>query len=118
MTCRSCNNIVKTPDHGSEVIFEGVLLADVLAKADVPGGERLRGKGLSLHLLVEASDSYRAVFALPELDPTFTDRKIYLTSRRNGGALPEGPLRIVVPDERSATRRVRHVVALQIRQAN
>ncbi len=35
-------------------------------------------------LLVEAADGYRAVFAWPEVDPAFTDRKIYLATKQDG----------------------------------
>jgi hypothetical protein len=111
---------VKTSDHGTTATFEGALLPDVLAKAGVPVGEKLRGKALAQYLLVEASDGYRAVFALPELDPAFTDRKIYLVWKRDGKALSdkEGPFRIVIPDEKRAARWVRQVVSLKVRQAD
>jgi hypothetical protein len=33
----------------------------------------MKGKRLTNCLVVEAADGYRAVIALPELDPTFTD---------------------------------------------
>ena len=53
-----------------------------------------------MYLLVEAADDYRVVFALPELDPAFTERVILLADRRDGQPLAaaEGPLRLVVPD--------------------
>lgn len=75
---------------------------------------------MSLYLLVEAADGYRVVFALPELDAAFTDRKVYLATRRDGKALTdkEGPFRIVVPDDKRPARWVRQVTALRIRQAN
>ncbi|MDG3006126.1 hypothetical protein [Paludisphaera mucosa] len=52
--------------------------------------------------MVEASDGYRALFALPELDPSFTDRVILLADRRAGKPLDDrqGPLRIVAPGEK------------------
>ncbi|MBA3513757.1 MAG: hypothetical protein H0T77_05215 [Pyrinomonadaceae bacterium] len=82
-------------------------------------GEQLRGKELALFLIVEASDGYRAVFALPEFDHAFTDRIIILANRRDGKSLAEkeGPLRLVVPDEKRQGRWVRQVVSLTIRRA-
>jgi hypothetical protein len=79
-------------------------------------GEQLRGKNMALFLLVEAADGYRAVFALPEIDPAYTDRIILLADRRDGKALSatEGPLRIIVPDEKRHARWVRQVVGLKI----
>jgi len=111
---------VQAKDHdGKETTFEGIELAEVLALAGVKSGEQLKGKELALFLVVDAADGYRAVFALPELDHAFTDRTILLADRRNGKALTEkeGPLRIVVPDEKRQARWVRQVVALTIRRA-
>ncbi len=99
--------------------FEGVALFDVLKKAGLPTGNELRGKAVALYLVVEAADGYRAVFALPELDPAFTDRVILLADRRDGKALSsrDGPLQIVVPGEKRHSRWVRQVIALRIGRA-
>lgn len=111
---------VSARDHGGkEASFEGVELGEVLKLAGVKFGEDLRGKSLALFLVVDASDGYRAVFALPELDHAFTDRVILLADRRDGKVLSaaEGPLRVVVPDEKRQARWVRQVTALTIRRA-
>jgi len=108
----------KTHD-GKEATFEGIELGDILKLAGVKFGEQLRGKDLALLLVVGASDGYHAVFALPELDHAFTDRVIILADRRDGQPLAEkeGPLRIVVPDEKREARWVRQVVTFTIRRA-
>jgi DMSO/TMAO reductase YedYZ molybdopterin-dependent catalytic subunit len=111
---------VQTKDHdGKDVAFEGVELAEVLKLGGVKFGEQLRGKELALFLVVDAADGYRAVFALPELDHAFTDRIILLADRRDGKPLAEkeGPLRIVVPDEKRQARWVRQVTTLTIRRS-
>ena len=102
-----------------EARFAGVALFDVLKKAGLPTGKDLRGKAVALYLVVEAADGYRAVFALPELDPAFTDRVILLADRRDGQALSsrDGPLQIVVPGEKRHSRWVRQVIALRIGRA-
>ena len=66
---------------------------------------------MALYLLVEAADGYRVVFALPELDPAFTERVVLLADHRDGQPLTpaEGPLRLVVPDEKRQARWVRQV---------
>ena len=105
-------------DHaGAEVTFEGVALRDVLRLAGVPFGEALHGTHLTTYILVEAADGYRVVFALAELDPAFRDRLVLLADRQNGGALPEkdGPLRLVVPDEKRQARWVRQVIRVIVR---
>ncbi len=111
---------VNAKDHdGKAVTFEGVALVEVLRLAGVEFGEKLRGKSLALFLVVDAADGYRAVFALPELDPAFTDGIVILADSRDGKALPEseGHWRIVVPGEKRQARWVRQVVALTIRRA-
>jgi hypothetical protein len=76
----------------------------------------LKGKRLASCLLVEAADGYRVVFALPELDPAFTDKRVLLAFLKDGKALDdkEGPYRIVVPDEKRMARWVRQVTTLKI----
>lgn len=111
---------VVAKDHdGTESTFEGAALIDVLQLAGVKFGEGLRGKSLALYLVVEAADGYRAVFALPELDPAFTDHVVLLVDRRDGRKLSdaEGPLRIVVQGEKRQARWVRQVRSLIIKRA-
>jgi hypothetical protein len=71
---------------------------------------------MRLYVLVKARDGYAAVFALPEFDAGFTDRVILLADRRDGHPLDavEGPLRLVVPDEKRRARWVRQVIDIQV----
>jgi hypothetical protein len=111
---------VRAKDHsGKESEFEGVPLVEALKQAGVKFGEGLRGKNLELYLVVEAADGYRAVYALPEVDPAYTDKTILLADKRDGKAMDakEGPLRIVVPDEKRHARWVRQVTGLVIKRA-
>jgi DMSO/TMAO reductase YedYZ molybdopterin-dependent catalytic subunit len=111
---------VHAKDHdGKEADYEGVALVDLLKAAGVKLGPDLRGKALASYLVVEASDGYRAVFALPELDPGFSDRVILLADRRDKKPLDDrhGPVQIVVPGEKKHARWVRQVVALKIGHA-
>jgi hypothetical protein len=108
---------VTASDHGSlPVGFEGVTLKSVLQKAGVTFGESMKGKRLTNCLLLEAADGYRAVMALPELDPAFTDKQVLLVFLRDGKPLgdKEGPYRIVIPDEKRMARWVRQVTTLKI----
>jgi DMSO/TMAO reductase YedYZ molybdopterin-dependent catalytic subunit len=111
---------VRAKDHsGKESEFEGSPLVAVLTLAGVKFGEGLRGKNLELFLVVEAADGYRAVYALPELDPAYTDKVVLLADKRDGKAMDarEGPLRIVVPDEKRQARWVRQVTGLVVKRA-
>jgi DMSO/TMAO reductase YedYZ molybdopterin-dependent catalytic subunit len=104
---------------GKEATFTGVALVDLLRLAGVPLGQELRGQHLATYLLIEAADGYRVVFALPELDPAFTDREVLLADRRDGQPLAaaEGPLRLVVPGEKRHARWIRQVLSCTIRRA-
>ncbi len=112
---------VQVKDHdGVSVTFAGVPLVEVLQQAGAPLGQKLHGPNMAIYLLVEAADGYRAVFALPELDPTFTDRLVLLADSRDGKPLKasEGRLRLVVPDEKRQARWVRKVIGLRILRAD
>jgi hypothetical protein len=111
---------VRTIDHGTPVTFQGVLLADVLSNVALPTGDQFHRTSASHYLLVEAQDGYRAVFAWAELDPTITDKAVYVVTSRDGKPLSgkEGPFRLVAPGEKRAARWVWQVTALRIRLAN
>jgi DMSO/TMAO reductase YedYZ molybdopterin-dependent catalytic subunit len=111
---------VRTRDRdGTEATFAGVVLVELLRLAGVPLGETLRGSNMALYLLVEAADGYRVVFALPGLDPAFTERVVLLADQRDGQplAMAEGPLRPVVPDEKRQARWGRQVGSCTVRRA-
>jgi hypothetical protein len=99
--------------------YDGVAPVELLAKSGAPVGKDLRGPALAVYLVVQAADNYRAVFALPELDPLFTDRVILLADRRDGKPLSarEGPLQVIVPGEKKHARWVRQVIKLRIARA-
>lgn len=103
-------------DHGKQAHFDGVLLADLLRAAGAPLGEALRGKQLALYVRVSASDGYRAVYSLAELDPAMRDGEVILADRRDGHALDakEGPFRLVAKDDKRPARWVRQVVAIDV----
>ena len=65
---------------------------------------------------MEAADEYRAIFALAELDPGFTDRVIILADTRDGEPLEKykGPFQIVVPGEKRQARWVRMVKEIRV----
>jgi DMSO/TMAO reductase YedYZ molybdopterin-dependent catalytic subunit len=111
---------IETKDHdGKDAVYEGVPLVALLKAAGLKFGQDLRGKALASYLVVEASDGYRAVFALPELDPAFSDRVILIADSRDKKPLDEkhGPLQIIVPGEKRHARWVRQVTSLKIGRA-
>lgn len=109
---------ITASEHGTTATYEGVTLTDILQKAGAPLGKDLRGKAMASYILVTARDGYRVVFALPELDPDFTDasQRIILADTADGKPLPEkqGPLRIVVPQEKKGARWIRMVESIEV----
>ena len=112
-------SIDATDDQGNRTTYEGVPLIQILRRVDPTGRRDVRHKQVAIYLLVSASDGYRAVFALPELDPAFTERRILLVDRRDGKDLSavEGPFRIIVPGEKRHARWVRNVTSLALKSA-
>jgi DMSO/TMAO reductase YedYZ molybdopterin-dependent catalytic subunit len=111
---------LRAKDHdGKEYKYEGVAVVDILQKAGVKFGDALRGKALATYLLVEAVDGYQAVYALPEFDPPSNDRLILLADRQDGAAFAAnmGPLKIIVPGDKTHARWVRQVKSLAVVRA-
>ncbi len=110
---------VKLPDEpGTTIEYEGVQLADVLEHVGVKLGKEVRGPRVASYVLVEATDNYRVVLAIAEVDPATTDKIVLLADQRDGRALPEreGPYRLVIPDDKRPVRWVRMVKHISIRK--
>ena len=111
---------VRAKDHdGKEYSYEGVALIEILQKAGLKFGEALRGKALATYLLVDAADGYQAVYSLPELDSSTNERLILLADRQDGNVFPSsvGPLKIIVPGDKTHARWVRQVKSFTIVRA-
>jgi hypothetical protein len=106
----------KTSHDGKDHTFEGVAMAELLKRAGLPQGENVRGPMLARYILVSAHDGYRAIFALPEFDPAFTDNRALLADKMDGQPLNDhdGPLHLVLPAEKRETRWVRMVEKIEI----
>lgn len=105
--------------RGVTHVYEGPLLATLLAETGAPLGQDLRGPAFSLIVLVTCADGYRVVLALADVDPAFRDQTILLADRRDGAAMdaPEGPFRLVVEGDRRPARSARMVVSIEILRA-
>ena len=97
------------------VVYGGVRLADVLRAAGVRT-DSLRGPALATRLVIEASDGYRVVLTLADLDPSLGGRRILLADRVDGKALPadEAPWRLVVTGDQRPARSARQVVTIRV----
>jgi DMSO/TMAO reductase YedYZ molybdopterin-dependent catalytic subunit len=104
-------------DHGGAThTYEGVALQVLLAKAGAPQGGDIRGKKMTLCVLVEAGDGYRAVFSLAELDVDFSGTQVLVADTADGKPLAEkeGPLRLVVPSDKRLARWVRMLKTITV----
>jgi DMSO/TMAO reductase YedYZ molybdopterin-dependent catalytic subunit len=110
------NSTVSVTEREGSSKYEGIFVHQVLSRAGVSLGEGLRGDALRLCVLVKAADGYRAAFALAELDPGMSEKKVLLAFRRDGKELDAeaGPLRLVIADEKRHSRWVRRVTELEV----
>jgi DMSO/TMAO reductase YedYZ molybdopterin-dependent catalytic subunit len=108
--------VVRKDRDGKDHTYSGVVLSDILTKAGATMGNDLKGENLTKYLLVEASDGYQVVFALPELDKAYTDRAIILADTIDGKPLApaDGPFRIIVQDEKRPARCIKQVTMLKV----
>ena len=112
---------VRAADHGqAEATYDGVTLRDVVARAGAPTGPALRGPALATYVVCTASDGYRVVFTLAELDSAFADRTIVVATRKNGQPLGDrdGPVRIVVPGDQRPARWLRMLTSITVHTAD
>src|SRR5262249_21682813 len=59
---------VTVAEEGREVRYEGVLVGEILKRAEAPIGRDLTGQAVASYVLAKAKDGYQVVFSLPELD--------------------------------------------------
>jgi hypothetical protein len=86
---------------------------------NAPLADSLRGRPLATYVVAEASDGYRVLFSIAELDSRFTDRVVVLADRKDGQPLSaaEGPYRLIVPGEKRPARWARQVIRISLGRA-
>jgi Oxidoreductase molybdopterin binding domain len=96
--------------------YEGVLLEQLLRRAGAPHGEQLRGPLMTTYVVAEASDGYRVLFALAELDSDFVNSEVLVADTLDGGPIDakRGPFRLVVPHDKRPARWVRMLKAITV----
>ena len=84
-----------TGRDGKEIVYSGVTAEALLKEAGLAIATGHGRDAVTLCLVVEAADGYRAVFSLAELDEQRAGRQLLLADRREGHPLDalEGPLR-------------------------
>jgi DMSO/TMAO reductase YedYZ molybdopterin-dependent catalytic subunit len=101
---------------GSGATYEGVALYELVKRAKPRLSEHCCSNTVNTVVVVKAADNYQAAFSLPELDHRFGHLTILLADRRNGQPLGprQGPLEIVVPEEKAYGRWVRQVNLVEV----
>jgi hypothetical protein len=92
------------------------LLEELLRRAGVPHGDRLRGKLMTTYVIAEAEDGYKVVFALAELDSGITNSEILVADTVDGVPIDakRGPFRLVAPHDKRPARWVRMLKSITV----
>jgi DMSO/TMAO reductase YedYZ molybdopterin-dependent catalytic subunit len=71
---------------------------------------------MATYVQADASDGYRAIFSLPELDADFQDSEVIVADTMNGAPLDEktGPFRIVAPHDKRPARWIRMLQSITV----
>ena len=98
--------------------YEGVTLQSLLAKAGVPLGHEIPGKNMALAVVADATDGYRAVFSLAELDADFAGAQVMVADIVDGKPLDSrhGPVQTVVPGDKHQGRWVRMLKSITVQR--
>lgn len=105
---------IKVKDaRGKSVAYTGVDMHDVLETVGWRFSDR---RNLGGYVMVEPVAGRHVLFALAELDPALTQKHVILADGKDGKPIPspEGPFRIIVPDEKEPARWVQQVWALYV----
>ncbi len=107
---------VVNPHEKKEETYEGVAVQDLLRRAGVPQNEKLRGAWMATYVVGEASDGYRVVYSLAELDSDFQDSNVIVADTLNGSPLGEkqGPFKMVAPHDKRPARWIRMLKSLTV----
>jgi DMSO/TMAO reductase YedYZ molybdopterin-dependent catalytic subunit len=107
---------VFNPHDKKEETHEGVLLAELLGRAGVPQGPKLRGAAMATYIEAEGADGYRVILSLAETDTDFQDSEILVADRMNGQPMDGnlGPLRLVLPHDKRPARWVRMLDSIKV----
>jgi DMSO/TMAO reductase YedYZ molybdopterin-dependent catalytic subunit len=110
---------VMNPHEKKTETYEGVLLEELLNKAGVAQGEKLRGALMATYVIAEAEDGYRVVFSLAELDSGILESDVIVADTLDGAplAVKQGPFRLVAPHDKRPARWVRMLKSITVVRA-
>lgn len=112
---RKTLKVVNAHEKKTEV-YEGVPLEELLRRAGVPQGANMRGATMASYVVAEATDGYRVIFSLAELDSGIVESDVIVADTQDGAPLgaKQGPFKIVAPHEKRPARWVRMLKSLTV----
>jgi len=107
---------VQNEHDGKSETYQGVPLEEILKRAGVPQGSKLRGPALATYVLAQAQDGYRVIYSLAELDSGIEDTDALLADTLDGQPIPAqvGPFRLIFPHDKRPARWVRMLQSLTV----
>ncbi len=92
------------------------MLSDALQACGVKLGDDLKGRRAATIAILDATDNYRTVLSLLDIDSKTTERKVVIADRRDGKPLDakEGPYRLVIPDDKRPIRWIRMLRTIRV----
>jgi hypothetical protein len=110
---------VHNPHTNADETYSGVRVADLLTKVDAPLGKELRGEAMADYVIATGSDGYKAVLALGEVDPSYHPGEVIVVDAMDGNPLDahNGPLKLVVSEDKRPARCVRNLVGIELKSA-
>lgn len=107
---------VTIQEDGRPVVYEGVLVGELLKRAGAASGNDLRGGAVAAYVVATGNDGYQAVYSVAELDAAFTGSEIIVADTADGKALfdYQGPFRLVAPKDNRAARSVRMLEKIEL----
>jgi DMSO/TMAO reductase YedYZ molybdopterin-dependent catalytic subunit len=107
---------VENPHDKKSEVYEGVLLEELLRRAGAPHGEQLRGQLMTTYVVAEASDGYRVLFSLAELNADFMASEVLVADTVDGGRIDEkrGPFRLIAPHDKRPARWVKMLKSVTV----
>ena len=99
--------------------YSGVVLMNLLQKAGVKMGDSAKKNVSSSYVLITATDTYKAVYALSEVDTLQSNKTIILADKTDGKPLPQNalPYQIIATGEKIHARMIRQVVSIEVKRA-
>ena len=107
---------VEVKEDARTIVYEGVLVGELLTRAGAPAGADLRGNAVASYVIASATDGYQVVYSLAELDPGFTSNDVIVADTVDGKPLfdYQGPFRMVAPKDLRGARSIRMLERLEL----